>query len=247
MTFLRILSYLSLAWLLGAAVSEDPVPRPVDPWMFYTILDEQPGILVVALHENLWLGYDTASCTLHKVWRGGLLDTAQAAGGASQSLTYGFTYNTFAPDPARWRLTGAGPTQHPDPIFKGFAMEDGHAVLSYELVFSDGQRLLVEERPEYMELKRADNRAGLSRAFSIQADPAKGKLSLRQDYGPLVWGKDLAGKAKWTNESKSKRFYDWGTTYDFTGDMYLSAKKAALVEAVFTVDVEQEGRRRSSN
>lgn len=247
MTYLSSLAITCFLLLSGASGPGEPVPRPVDPWIFHTILDNQPGILVVALHESLWLGYDTASCTLHRVWRGGLLDTAQAQGNASQSITYGFTYNTHAPDPTRWRLSGNGPVLHPDPVFRGFAIEEGQAVLRYELVFSDGQRLSVEERPEYLEKKRPDNRTCLERVFTLQAEPARGKLSLRQDYGPLVWRKDLAGKAKWTQENRSKRLYDWGTTHDFTGDMYLSAKKPATVEVFYTVDVEQEGRRRSSN
>ena len=238
---------LVLVFILGAADPEEPITRPVDPWIFHTILDEQPGILVVALHESLWLGYDTASCTLHKVWRGGLLDTARAQGGRSQSLSYGFTYATHAPDPQRWRISGSGPVAHPDPVFRGFEIREGRAVLSYELVFPDGQRLWVEEQPEYLERKRPDNRACLQRVFTLRQEPTKGTLGLKQDYGPLVWGKDLSGKAKWAQANKSKRFYDWGTTYDFTGELLFSAKKPATVEVFYTVDVEQEGRRRSSN
>lgn len=44
--------------------------RPRDPWVFRSVLDEQARMIVVALHERLWLAYDASNGELAKAWAG---------------------------------------------------------------------------------------------------------------------------------------------------------------------------------
>ncbi len=44
--------------------------RPHDPWVFRSVLDDQARMLTVALHDGLWLAYNTSDCSLYKVWKG---------------------------------------------------------------------------------------------------------------------------------------------------------------------------------
>ena len=47
-------------------------PRPRDPWVFRCVLEERPRMLVLALHEDLWVAYDTSNCSLYGIWSGGI-------------------------------------------------------------------------------------------------------------------------------------------------------------------------------
>src|SRR5258706_3333755 len=44
--------------------------RPYQPWVFRSVLDDQPRIITLALNDHLWAAYHTDSCSLYKVWKG---------------------------------------------------------------------------------------------------------------------------------------------------------------------------------
>ena len=44
--------------------------RPYQPWVFRSVLDQQPRIITLALHDNMWAAYHTDSCALYKIWKG---------------------------------------------------------------------------------------------------------------------------------------------------------------------------------
>jgi hypothetical protein len=46
--------------------------RPRDPWVFRCVLDKNPRMVVIALHDDLYAAYDASTCSLYKVWRGGV-------------------------------------------------------------------------------------------------------------------------------------------------------------------------------
>ena len=48
------------------------VTRDRTPWAFRINLDERPRNLVLALHRDLWVTYDTENSGLHRAWTGGV-------------------------------------------------------------------------------------------------------------------------------------------------------------------------------
>jgi cytochrome c len=47
-----------------------PNPRPREAWVLRSVLDSKPRILSIALHNNLWLAYNTKTASLYKAWSG---------------------------------------------------------------------------------------------------------------------------------------------------------------------------------
>ena len=44
--------------------------RPQDPWVFRSVLDSIPRIATVGLHDDMWVAYNTANCSVYKAWKG---------------------------------------------------------------------------------------------------------------------------------------------------------------------------------
>jgi hypothetical protein len=59
-----------LLTLAALAVMSGFADRPRDPWVFRCVLDKNPRMVVIALHEHLWVAYDTTTCSLYKAWDG---------------------------------------------------------------------------------------------------------------------------------------------------------------------------------
>ena len=47
--------------------------RPVENWVFRSVLDLQPRILTIALHNNLWVAYHTKTGAMYKAWKGNVM------------------------------------------------------------------------------------------------------------------------------------------------------------------------------
>ncbi|MBV6646936.1 MAG: hypothetical protein KI790_15875, partial [Cyclobacteriaceae bacterium] len=58
--------------LVTACDNTQEKSRPLDVWVFRSVLDKQPRVVTAALHENLWVAYDTEQGLLHKAWKGGV-------------------------------------------------------------------------------------------------------------------------------------------------------------------------------
>ncbi|MDA9139561.1 hypothetical protein N9N42_01795 [Flavobacteriaceae bacterium] len=52
--------------LWGCGSSGSKVERPVDTWVFRSVLDKHPRMITVALHNDLWVAYDAQTAALYK-------------------------------------------------------------------------------------------------------------------------------------------------------------------------------------
>jgi len=108
---------LLLPLLAGNAVAESPV-RGRDPWAFRLTLENKTRMLVAALRPDLWVAYDPANGTLHKVWSGGIQFRGKVYDfGQQNSIASGTTYHQLKKAfllsatnesiiPAGWTATG---------------------------------------------------------------------------------------------------------------------------------------------
>ena len=67
---LLIISVLSILIGCGKKANSGNPERPYQPFVFRSVLDEQPRIITLALHDDVWAAYHTDSCSLYKVWKG---------------------------------------------------------------------------------------------------------------------------------------------------------------------------------
>lgn len=76
---MRFLKFLSFSILIGIVVGCSPKSdssansdRPLDYWVFRSVLDWNPRMVTLALSDDLWLSYFTESGGLYKAWKGGV-------------------------------------------------------------------------------------------------------------------------------------------------------------------------------
>lgn len=120
-TGLKSLSALGLVILAGPFAGSVTAQTPVrgrDPWAFRLILENKTRMLVLALRSDLWVAYNPANGSLHKVWSGGIQYRGKVYDfGQWNSATTGVTYHQLekafilaASDessiPAGWSATG---------------------------------------------------------------------------------------------------------------------------------------------
>ena len=49
------------------------IERPYQPWVFRSVLDQNPRMITLALNNKLWAAYRTTTGGLYKAWRGEVL------------------------------------------------------------------------------------------------------------------------------------------------------------------------------
>ncbi|MEZ4918765.1 MAG: family 16 glycoside hydrolase [Saprospiraceae bacterium] len=159
--------------------------RPNDPWVFRSVLDKQARMITLALDEDLWVAYSTDSCSLYKAWAGSV-----AFEGAVYNMRHGpqptsvgsaWFENKFKQP---WQVRLNGKTELPKTDYKGHRYtSDGHAEIMFDLVLSDGQRIRINERPEFVEV---DRQKGLERVFEVVEAPAGAEISLLTNAGSIA-------------------------------------------------------------
>ncbi|GAB4403147.1 MAG: hypothetical protein OHK0039_01940 [Bacteroidia bacterium] len=234
-----LLYSLLLSWTLG-------VPqRPVSQWVFRSNLDGCPAALVAGLHTQLWTAYDARSGQLYRAWLGGTRLQGMAFGGAydAQSVPDGVILIPEEPGRQVWHVRQGGQELAVRYVFGGYAIRDSQLFIRHRLVLPDGTVLPIEEQPEYVEAKRPENRIGMERRFAIGPVPEGTEVLLDLRIPTLIHAGDIKTDGKFIRKEKIKRFYDWGTTYDFDGDVLLNTDKPTTVSIVFTLNAEEEARR----
>src|SRR5687768_7364621 len=68
-----ILSFLLLFGFAACDSEKKLHERPLDPWVFRSVLDQKPRMLTIALDSACYVAYDLATSTLYKAWKGGVL------------------------------------------------------------------------------------------------------------------------------------------------------------------------------
>ncbi|RMD73018.1 MAG: glycosyl hydrolase, partial [Bacteroidetes bacterium] len=154
---------LALAGCVSDSDRSDAPDRPMDPWVFRSVLDERPRMVTLALHDNLWVSYSGQTGALYKAWRGGVNFDGPVYttvhGPQPTTIGDGWMENRF---PLPWRLLEGDKEWRPRVQYRGHRFEDGHVWLHYEL-HHDGHVVHVWEQPEYAE--RGAGQVGFVRTF----------------------------------------------------------------------------------
>ena len=158
--------------------------RPNDPWVFRSVLDNQPRMITLALNENLWAAYSTQNSSLYQVWKGivnfdGAVYTTLHG---PQPLSVGSIYftNQFQ-DP--WQVIEGGEFLNPEVTYKGHRFKNGHAELMYQLSWN-GKSAMVYEQPEYVE--SAEGLTGFERIFTTENVPEGAQIALLTNIGSIA-------------------------------------------------------------
>lgn len=131
--------------------------RPVELWAFRSVLDGMPRILTLALHEDLYVGYDTYHCGITKIWKEGVLKQGPVYNQkhGPQPLSKGGKYLEYPLKASAWFVVGAKSSSlgmiNAKVQFRGYRFEKGKIALKYEIKIDSLTSAEVEEWPEYVD------------------------------------------------------------------------------------------------
>ena len=161
------------------------IPRPYDPWISRSVLDTQPRILTIALHDKLWVAFNTQTCALYKAWKGYVVwdGTVYNTAHGPQPVTIGDSYiaNVFE-NP--WIVTRNREELPTIAQYAGHRIRDGHAELMYDLHAQGVQPVRVYEMVEFEESE--SGQIGLSRTFTTENLADGLSVSLRTNINSIA-------------------------------------------------------------
>ncbi|MCC7244057.1 MAG: DUF1080 domain-containing protein [Saprospiraceae bacterium] len=199
--FLLLIAALLGLWYFASRGSSNTAStalttRPNDPWVFRSVLDKQPRMVTFALNDRLWVAYSTDSCSLYKAWAGGVHFE-----GAVYNSDHGpqptSTGNGWLENKHRqpWTVELNGKTESPRTDYKGHRYtKKGQAEIMYDLVLSDGQRIRINERPEYVE---KDRQSGFERQFTVENAPNGAKIMLKANINSVADQSSIETNGQW--------------------------------------------------
>lgn len=129
--------------------------RPRDPFVFRCVLDGRPRIVTLALSDEMWAAWDARTCSLYKVWKGGVLFD-----GAVYTTVHGPTPTSRGAEYVRgiegdvWFARVGEQLSPARALWRGYRMEGEGCALLYDILLQDGRAVRVEERPEFVPAER---------------------------------------------------------------------------------------------
>ncbi|HEY0655420.1 MAG TPA: family 16 glycoside hydrolase [Chryseosolibacter sp.] len=172
------LCIFAFALLAFACNSNKENKRPMDPWVFRSVLDQKPRMVTAALNENLFVAYDARQCQIYKAWKGGVIfdGAVYTTNHGPQPTSKGYAYYQQPEGESFWFLSKGGTDVDLIPNFQGYKFHDGQVTFKYELSTEDGEKITIEETPEY---ERNGNKTGLKRTFKTGNVPAGAEVKIK--------------------------------------------------------------------
>lgn len=197
--------------------------RDRDPWVFRSVLDEQPRMVTAALNENMYVAYDAQNAGLYKAWKGGVnFDGAvYTTVHGPQPTTKGYAFFAEKVEEPNWRILKDGESYTPEVNYKGHKFQDGQVYFNYQLKTKDGQIIKVSERPEYVENDRGAD--GLERHFITSDVPEGVQVGYKTSITSLKDVKDYSTSGKFEVKEEKENVYFNGKTISLDGMLLLNS------------------------
>lgn len=147
-------------------------------------------MLTLALHDDLWVSFNTTTCAIGKVWKGhvnfegAVFTTAHGP----QPVTVGDAYfeNTISQP---WQILHGDSLLETRVIYGGHRLNKGHAELIYQFHTADLPALHVYEQVEYTSGSNAQT--GLERIFSTENVPDGYRIRLHTNVNSIASAKNI--------------------------------------------------------
>jgi cytochrome c len=233
--FLVIIFALLGIWYVAsrAGHSESAANRPNDPWVFRSVLDKKPRMVTFALNDKLWVSYSTDSCSLYKAWSGST-DFSGAVynmrhGPQPMSVGASWFENKF---PQPWTVTVGGKSEKPRADYKGHRyLKGGKAEIMYDLVLENGQKIRINERPEYV---ISEEQNGFERSFKVENAPEGAVIELKTNVASIVTPANITTNGQWkAGETKTQENNVGLQAISMDGALILNNKGTTTLRALF--------------
>ena len=164
---IQSLTIVSLLILISFSCSPPTTyERPIDTWVFRSVIDKQPRMLTVALNKDLYVCYNLQYGNLYKIWKGGVnYDGAvYTTAHGIQPTSFGYAYALDSTSNTQWKLKTESGVEIPKINFLGYSMVKNQVGIDFELISKSGKSVTVREIPEF---DQQENNSGLIRHIKI--------------------------------------------------------------------------------
>lgn len=206
--------------------------RPLDPWVLRSVLDGQPRIVTVALHDNLYIAFDATHAGLYKAWKGGVnFDGAvYTSKHGPQPTASGYAYYEQKSRAPVWVIEQEGKSAPATVKFGGYKFVQDKVVFQYDIISANKTVIHVEETPDYIARKK---QAGLQRDFVLSGVPAGVKVGLQTAVTSLQSAKDFSTNANFIESKRSTIEHGKGTTLSVEGVLWLNSQTPTQVTVFY--------------
>lgn len=206
--------------------------RPLDHWVFRSVMDSIPRIVTAALHDDVWIAYSAQNGNVYKVWDGtvnfdGAVYTT-AHGPQPTSIGDAWFVNEVE---TPWSVTIGDQAETPTVEYKGHRFVNEQVEFMYELGLENGDKINAFEKPEAIinEKSRA-----LERVFTLENVPSNAKVSYKMNLSSIALESSLTTDGEWAFSEFVIRKAKGLSGYDFMGELVLNNDKPTTVTTVFT-------------
>lgn len=206
--------------------------RPMDPWVFRSVLDKKPRMVTAALDENLYVAYDAVNCQLYKAWKGGVIfdGAVYTTAHGPQPTSKGYAYYQQPEGSTFWVAVVNGQEKQLEPKYKGHALRDGEVSFKYELAGVEGQTIMVEETPEY---ERSGDKNGLKRTFKVSGLGDGTELKIKTLFTNLQEESDYETNGDLKVISSTTKTVDAGSVKEVVAEIVLKKNDETKVIVFF--------------
>lgn len=228
----KLIFFFSLVALLQACDSKNDTKRPRDPWVFRSVLDQQPRIVTATLHDELFVAYDARYCGLYKAWKGKVIldGPVYTTKHGPQPTSDGYAYFEQRLAEPAWRLVVDGTEITPKAQFKGHFFRDGQVTFRFRLTDEAGHAADIEETPEYIS-KSGKN--GLHRHFVIKSISENTTVVLKTSLTNLEKENDYETNGELRTETAVTNTYKNGTTLTIPVTLTLNTAQATDLKVYY--------------
>ena len=207
--------------------------RPMDPWVFRSVLDEQPRMITIALHDDLWVAYNTESTAIYKAWKGGanLEGAVYNTVHGPQPTTTGKAYFTNQIDQP-WKVIKGGETIVPEVIYKGHSFLNNQVWINYVLRLKDGAEITVSENPEY--ISGGDSQTGLERNFKIGEVDADVTLTYESNFSSILEEGHIKSNGDFEIKDKKATWFKDLKVWEINGILTMKPGASVRLTSYFT-------------
>jgi len=239
-----IISALTIVMSCGKRGSTISPERPYQPFVFRSVLDQQPRIITLALHDDVWAAYHTDSCSLYKVWKGHVLLQGAVYDNAHgpQPISIGDAW-IVNPYKHPWSVKSNGTEVLKEVKYAGHELKKGRAILKYDLICANGSIIKVEEQPEFL---AKEAQVGFERIFRLKDVPDGSEVSIAQQVTSIALAQNLTTNGNWVVESEDKKEVEGKQLLTLNGRLGLLRNKETYFRTYFvsqpTIDnINQQG------
>lgn len=144
--------------------------RPIEPWVFRSVMDNEPRMITLALNRDLYATYQATTGTLRKAWKG-IVNFEGAVYNTAHGPQPGTVGDAYIIDTSHhsWSLLKGGKEVPSIFNFEGHRFKNGQVSLLYSLTDDKGTKTNISEQVEAYR----DVNAGmlLERRFQVENLP----------------------------------------------------------------------------